>query len=81
MIFPFVKKEIWAKIHKVEPEEFDCPKCNKKFPVDIPCAFKNMRGFISQDHGCGRKYNKGVFVEAKGSTALKKAYQMLKEFL
>ena len=53
MIYPVVSTEEWSELYKVVPVEGKCPKCGIDIIADKPFADGRLRGFISEDHGCG----------------------------
>lgn len=61
MIFPDWTTEEWAKKHKLSVETGTCPKCGIGIIADKPFADGKLRGFMSEDHGCGIERTLVVF--------------------
>lgn len=53
MLYPQETTEKWSKKYKISPVDGKCPSCGIDIRADIPFADKKLRGFISEDHGCG----------------------------
>jgi hypothetical protein len=51
----------WSDKYGVDVKEGNCPKCGKYIIADAPFADKDLRGFISEDHGCGIEHCLLVF--------------------
>jgi hypothetical protein len=56
MIYPDDKPEVWAKRYSIDVSPRPCEQCGVMVVPDIPYAYKDWRGLMSKDHGCGEKY-------------------------
>ena len=56
MIYPIESTESWTNKYGIHPKDGTCPKCSQKIIADKPFADGSLRGFISEDHGCGIEY-------------------------
>lgn len=65
MIFPIYQPSEWSELYKINTKSGTCLKCQKEIVADIPFADGQLRGFISEDHGCGMEYRLLTFRNVK----------------
>lgn len=53
LLYPVESNESWSRKYGIHPKEGVCTKCGLEVIADKPFADKDLRGFISVDHGCG----------------------------
>jgi len=53
MLYPLESAHSWSNKYGIQTKEGKCPSCGVDIVADIPFADRGLRGFISEDHGCG----------------------------
>jgi hypothetical protein len=62
MLYPQFEPGEWAELHGLKISNETCLNCKKEFPVNVPVAEPEMRGFQMVAHGCPEAYRYSKWV-------------------
>jgi hypothetical protein len=71
--------EEWSKRWKLEVTKDNCPKCGVERIANIPFAEGTLRGFVSEDHGCGLNKTLVTYINTKEDPKLLEIFDTITE--
>jgi hypothetical protein len=60
MIYPNTTITEWSAQYDILPTEAPCKKCGARQTIDVPFAYKSLRGFAASPHNCGPLFQRIV---------------------